>query len=198
MTVRSSLLRPPTFPRASLNSLFLARCRAFPNRTRMAHFDVTVSVTSRLFRVFRGRNYEPGLNALLIVTASFPATKPSCLSWRTRLAPLWLNRCPRKALRCFTLPEAVTLNLFCIPLCVFCLGIPSSPHLFLTIRLFRSFLMTAQSKSQHHIARSPGKRGIIAGMPAMFPARMPKKCGLIDQNQTIPSRLESERANSRE
>lgn len=54
--------------------------------------------------------------------ASGPSVTLSCRSPRFRLPDLWLNLCPRNALRCLILPEAVTLNRFRIPLWVFCFG----------------------------------------------------------------------------
>ena len=103
-----------------------------------------------------------GRNPAITVRASAPVNTPSWRSCRTRLPPLWLKRCPRNALRCFALPDAVTLNRFFIPLCVFCFGI-KYPH---------SGPESIGAKNDLSINTStlPEKRGIIIGCRRILPA----------------------------
>ena len=58
----------------------------------------------------------------MIFFASLPSAIPLLRRLRFRFADLPLNRCPRNALRCFALPDAVILKRRFIPLCVFCFG----------------------------------------------------------------------------
>ena len=124
------------------------------------------------------------------MTASFPVTTPSCLSWRTRLAPLWLRRCPRKALRCFALPEAVNLNRFCIPLCVFCLGMSA-------VRIYSEFSDCFNFLSGDCTIQIAGPhRPVIreawhySGMARDVSSEIAEKCGPAGQNQENLAGLE--------
>ena len=71
-------------------------------------------------------HYSEGRKASTTLRASVPSMIPLFRKWRFRLPLLWLNRCPRNALRCLTFPDAVTLKRRFIPLCVFCFGMTMS------------------------------------------------------------------------